>query len=118
MESGNTNNILSLLESLISPPAEELAMEIAADFRRRRVEKNLTREELATSASISVSHVIRFERSGLISFNNLIRLAMALGYTSEVKNIFAHPKYQTMEELTQIRKNTNKKRAYKNGKNR
>ncbi len=113
MENENTNNMLSLLESYMSPPAEELAMEIASDFRRRRVEKNLTREELATNASISVSHVVRFERKGLISFNNLIRLAMALGYTSEVKNIFAHPKYQTMEELTQIRRNANKKRAYK-----
>ena len=40
-------------------------------------------------------------------------LAMALGYTSEIKNLFATPKYTTMEELTQIRKNTNKKKAYK-----
>ena len=38
---------------------------------------------------------------------------MALGYTSEIKNLFATPKYATMEELTQIRKNTNKKKAYK-----
>ena len=38
---------------------------------------------------------------------------MALGYSSEIKNLFATPKYTTMEELTQIRQNTNKKKAYK-----
>lgn len=38
---------------------------------------------------------------------------MALDYTSEIKNLFSTPKYTTMEELTQIRKNTNKKKAYK-----
>jgi hypothetical protein len=36
-----------------------------------------------------------------------------MDYTSEVKSIFAEPKYSTMEELTQIRKNKGKTRAYK-----
>lgn len=64
-------------------------------------------------AEIAVSNLVRFEQKGLISLKNLIALAMALGYTSEIKNLFATPKYTTMEELTQIRKNTNKKKAYK-----
>ena len=38
---------------------------------------------------------------------------MALGYTTEIKSLFAYPKYSTMEELTQIRKNTGKTKAYK-----
>ena len=54
-----------------------------------------------------------FEQKGLISLKNLTALAMALGYTSEIKNLFATPKYATMEELAQIRKNTNKKKAYR-----
>lgn len=37
---------------------------------------------------------------------------MALGYTSELKAIFSVQKYDTMEELTQIRRNMGKKRAY------
>jgi transcriptional regulator with XRE-family HTH domain len=74
---------------------------------------SLTREELAMKAEIAVSNLVRFEQKGLISLKNLIALAMALGYTSEIKNLFATPKYTTMEELTQIRKNTNKKKAYK-----
>jgi hypothetical protein len=38
---------------------------------------------------------------------------MSLNYTTEVKSIFATQKYQTMEELTQIRRNAGKKKAYK-----
>ena len=38
--------------------------------------------------------------------------ASGIGYISEVKRIFAEPKYSTMEELTQIRKNTGKIRAH------
>ena len=54
-----------------------------------------------------------FEQKGLISLKNLIGIAMALGYTSEVRNLFAQQKYSTMEELTQIRKNQNKKKAHR-----
>ncbi len=38
---------------------------------------------------------------------------MALGYTSEIKNIFSQPKYDTMEELQQIKRNARKKKAYR-----
>lgn len=112
----NTSNMLSVLENYTLPDADEIGQDIAADFRRRRLEKNLTREQVAEEAGISVSNLIRFEQKGLISLGNLIRLAMAMGYTSEIKNLFAQPKYDTMEELTQIRRNMNKKRAYRNGK--
>lgn len=56
---------------------------------------------------------IMFQGNWLISLKNLICLAMALGYTAEIKNIFAQPKYSTLEELTQIRKNKSKTKAYK-----
>ena len=48
-----------------------------------------------------------------ISLKNLIGIAMAMEYTSEIKNIFAEPKYSTMEELTQIRRNRGKKKAHR-----
>ena len=64
-------------------------------------------------AGVAVSNIVRFEQKGLISLKNLIGIAMALGYTSEVRNLFAQQKYSTMEELTQIRKNQNKKKAHR-----
>ncbi len=107
------NNILSLLEGYTLDNVDDIAATIAADFRKRRIEKNLTRDQVAERAGVAVSNIVRFEQKGLISLKNLIGLAMALGYTSEIKGVFAQPKYDTMEELQQIRKNMNRKKARK-----
>ncbi|MDE6689332.1 MAG: helix-turn-helix transcriptional regulator [Prevotella sp.] len=105
--------MLSILDDYTLSNADDIAKEIADDFRKRRIEKNLTRDVVAEISGVAVSNIIRFEQKGLISLKNLIDIAMALGYTSEIKSLFAQPKYSTMEELTQIRKNRNKKKAHR-----
>lgn len=112
MQTYDSNNILSLLESLTEDNSDEVARKIADDFRRRRIEKGLTRQVVAEQSGVPTANVARFEQKGLISLVNLIKLAMATGYVSEVKNIFAEPKYSTMEELLTIRANSGKKKAY------
>lgn len=107
----DSNQILALLDNYTLTCWEDIAADIAVEFRRRRIEKNLTRMQIAEQAKVSLASVARFEQKGLISLEHLIRLAMALGYTSEVRHIFSAPKYQTLEELEQIRKNQHKKKA-------
>ena len=109
------NNILSVLDNYILDNPDDIAKRMANDFRKRRIEKNLTREQVAEKSGVALSNIVRFEQKGLISLKNLIGIAMALDYTSEIKSIFAEPKYATMEELTQIRKNKGKTRAHKAG---
>jgi len=108
-----TNNILSVLDGYTLGNADDIAKCIADDFRKRRIEKSLTREQVAEMSGVAVSNIVRFEQKGLVSLKNLIGIAMVLGYTSEIKSLFAQPKYATMEELTQIRKNQNKKKAHR-----
>lgn len=108
----DTDNMLALLESLMPEPPKAVARKIADDFRKRRIEKGLTREAIARKAGVAISNVARFEQKGLISLANLIELAMSMGYNLEIKNIFAEPKYSTMQELLQIRDNMGKKKAY------
>lgn len=107
------SNMLSVLDGYTFESADDIAKVLAAEFRKRRVEKNITRVQLAERSGVAVSNIVRFEQKGLISLANLISLAMAMGYVSEIKNIFSQPKYSTMEELSQIRENTSKTRAYK-----
>lgn len=107
------DNILSVLDDFLLEGVDDIAKKLANDFRARRIEKNLTREQVAEKSGVAVSNIIRFEQKGLISLKNLIGIAMALGYTSEIKNIFEQPKYSTMEELSQIRRNAGKKKAHK-----
>lgn len=107
------DNMLALLESLMPEPAIDVARKIADDFRKRRIEKGLTREDIAKKSGVAISNIARFEQKGLISLNNIIELAIAMGYNLEIKSIFSEPKYSTMEELLQIRKNMGKKKAHR-----
>lgn len=42
-----TNKILAILDNYLHDNPDEIAHDIAADFRRRRIEKNYTREQIA-----------------------------------------------------------------------
>ena len=108
----NSNNILSVLENFTLDYSEDIILQVAENFRKRRVEKNITRQRIAELSGVPLSTVARFEQKGLIAFESLIKLAMALGYTSEIKDLFSAPKFDTIEELDLIRQKNNDKRAY------
>ena len=107
------DNMLSLLEEFALENPDDVSKGIADDFRKRRIEKGVTREMVAQKSGVPLSNIVRFEQKGLISLKNLIGIAMAMGYTSEIAHIFSDPKFSTMEELVQIRQNQNKKKAHK-----
>lgn len=111
MISQTNNNMLSLLESLRQPSEEEVTRKMADDFRKRRIEKNITQAEMARLSQVPLPNITRFEQKGKISLGNLVRIASALGYVADIQNLFAQPKYNTIEEATQIRKSQGRKRA-------
>ena len=110
----NSSNILSVLDNFTLDNPDDIARQVAKNFRKRRVEKNITRQRIAELSGVPLSTLARFEQKGLIAFESLIKLAMALGYTSELKDLFCAPKFDTMEELDLIRQKSNDKRAYVN----
>ncbi len=87
--------------------ADDMARLVAGNFRKRRVEKNITRQRVS-----ELSGVPLFEQKGLIAFESLIRLAMALGYAPDVRNMFGTSRFETMDELDMIRRKSGGKRAY------
>ena len=52
-----TNNMLSVLDNYTLDNPDEIAKEIANDFRKRRIEKNLTREQVSEKAGVAVSNI-------------------------------------------------------------
>ena len=57
-----TNNILAILDSYLHDNPDE----IANDFRRRRIEKNMTREQVADKSGVAVSNITRFAQKGIM----------------------------------------------------
>lgn len=108
----NSNTMLSVLDNFTLDNSDDIMMLVAANFRKRRVEKNISRQRMAELSGVPVSTLSRFEQKGLIAFESLVKLAMALGYTSEIKSMFGAPKFDTMEELELIRRKSADKRAY------
>ena len=112
MQYTNSDNILSILDNFTLDNADDIAKQIAENFRKRRVEKNITRQRISELSGVPLSTVARFEQKGLIAFESLIKLAMALGYAQDVRNLFDTSKFDTMEELDMIRRKSGDKRAY------
>lgn len=108
----NNTNILSILSGYVLDNADDISRKVADNFRKRRVEKNITRQRISELSGVPLSTVARFEQKGLIAFESLIKLAMALGYATDVRNLFGTSQFNTMEELDMIRRKSGDKRAY------
>ena len=60
-------------------------------------------------SGVPASTIQRFELKHAISLESYVRLAKALGYSEEMMQLLAEPKYNTIEELLEINKNKTRK---------
>lgn len=109
---GISDEVLAVLNSYTPDTAEDIMRQVAENFRKRRVEKNISRRNIADLSGVPLATVARFEQKGLISFESLVKLAMALGFAPEVRGLFGVAKFNSMEELDGIRRKIDAKRAY------
>jgi len=56
----------------------EIMQELKSKFRERRKSLGYTQNELATRSGVSLGSLKRFERSGQISLESLLKLALVL----------------------------------------
>jgi transcriptional regulator with XRE-family HTH domain len=73
------------LELLTAP---QLATAVAQRARRLRLDRNLTQQELADRAGMSLSSLRRFERTGEVAFLSLVRIAVALDAVDGLAALF------------------------------
>lgn len=66
----------------------EVLRDCAVRARGMRLEANITQSELASRTGISVGTVKRFERTGEIQFNHLLRIALVLGRLEDFDGVF------------------------------
>lgn len=103
------NNILAF--DVVSP--SEVALQIAARVKTRRLELNLTQEGMASRAGLKFATYRRFEQTGEISLKGLLQIGFALNVLSEFDVLFAQKQYQSLDDVLNEQSVT-RKRGKKN----
>jgi transposase len=65
----------------------------------KQIKFDLSQEGLAARAGMSLGSLKRFERTGQIAFESLIRLAFALGAETEFDALFPRAKYTSIDDV-------------------
>ena len=103
------NNILLL--NVANP--SDIALQIAARVKARRLELNLTQEGLASRAGVKFATYRRFEQTGEISLRGLLQVGFALNCLDEFDDLFAQKQYQSLDDVLNEQR-LNRKRGKKN----
>ena len=84
-----------------------IALGIAKRMRERRLEMNLTQQNLAKRSGVTLGTLKRFERDNEISLKHLLMLAVILDATEEFDFLFSRRQF---ENIDQALKASSKKR--------
>lgn len=85
------------VESLFTPVEARVAM--GRRVRELRLARNWRLATLAERAGVGVATLQRFETSGRITLDNLLKVADALGRLAEVEQLFRPPVARSLDQL-------------------
>src|SRR5688572_11206338 len=71
---------------------------LAERARQLRLLANLRQDEVASRAGVGVMTVHRFESTGRASIENVLRIATALGAEAAFEQLFALPRYESLDQ--------------------
>ena len=78
---------------------EQLTRGVAKRAAERRKELGLTQAVLASRAAVSLGSLRRFEQTGQVSFDSLVRICIALGCEDDLNVLFAKRAYRSIQEV-------------------
>ena len=80
-------------------PSEEIAAELAARLKSRRLAQNLTLEGLAIRSGVAFGTLKKFERTGQIALVSFIRLVVVLKDEAALEKLLLEQTFETLEEV-------------------
>ncbi|MDN5081034.1 helix-turn-helix transcriptional regulator [Aliarcobacter butzleri] len=88
----------------ISTP-KSIMQDLKDKFKQKRLSLNLTQEGLSNKSGVSLGSIKRFESSGEISFESLLKVALVLNCLDDFKNIANEKdeRYESMEDLLKVK---------------
>ncbi len=95
----------------ISP--SEVFLKIAGSAREKRLSLNLSQQSLSKSSGVSHAVIKKFESTGKISLESLLKIAMALGCLNEFTDLFKTNNPNTFTSLNELINKKTRKRGRK-----
>ena len=85
------------LKTMESPAEASKAVAIREKARRRAM--GVTQKQLSEQSGVSLGALRRFEQTGQIAFESLVRISRALSCDQEVGALFSKPAYRSIQEV-------------------
>ena len=92
---------------------QEMKKKIAEQARAKRLALNLSQETLSEKSGVSYSVLKKFEQTGQISLESLLKLALVLGAIDNFNNLFVPDNPEIALSLDELMKKNTRKRGRK-----
>jgi transcriptional regulator with XRE-family HTH domain len=102
-----------MLPLLLQSP-REVAGNLAQRVKTLRLGREWTQEELAARAGMALATYQRFERTGRISLERLLKLAVVLDRRGGFEELFLPPEASSLAELERNEEKRRRKRGKRN----
>ncbi|MBI1954181.1 MAG: helix-turn-helix transcriptional regulator [Proteobacteria bacterium] len=93
--------------------SQEMLKRIAEKARAKRLSLDLSQKTLSEKSGVSYGVLKKFERTGQISLESLLKLALALGSMSDFNALFAPGKPEHALSLDELMQDFKRKRGRK-----
>lgn len=90
---------------------EKVSTTLAERFRELRLVKGWKQSTLADRSGVSLGSLRRFESTGQVSLQNLLKLAFALNRLDDFGRVFEAPPARSIAELEALDKKTTRQRG-------
>jgi len=97
--------------SIFLKTPHEVALYLAQQAKAKRLSLNLSQQTLAERSGVSYGVLKKFERSGKISLESLLKLALVLESLEEFNGLFANIKPEQAISLDELMKDSSRKRG-------
>ena len=91
----------------------DLEKTLAQRYKQLRLLTGWKQTSLSARAGVSLGSLKRFEQTGKVSLENLLKLCQAVGRLDEFEHLLKPPKARSMRELTTLENRPKAKRGRK-----
>jgi transcriptional regulator with XRE-family HTH domain len=109
---GYSNIKYILMDELFLTPFET-AQALARSAREKRLSLNLSQQSLSATSGVSYSVIKKFELTGKISLESLLKIAAALGCLTKFSEVFKHDTALAATSLDDLMRQQTRKRGRK-----